>query len=75
VGVRDELGKQTWMPDALNEWRSFAEPFRQETSREGRWCNSIRNILLGDDGIHMNCYHELRCVGRSFFSRRGQPAE
>jgi len=52
------------VPDALNRGRSSAaEPFGQETSREGRWCNkSGRNIFLDGDGIYTNCYYELRCV-------------
>ena len=55
---------ESWvMPDALNRRRSSAaEPFGQETSREGRWCKSGRNIFLDDDGIYTNCYDELRCV-------------
>jgi hypothetical protein len=50
------------MLDASKGWGSSAEPFRLETSRKGRWCDDIRNILPGDGGIHTNRYHEFRCA-------------
>jgi len=63
-GMRTESERPAWVvPDALNRRRSSAaEPFGQETSRKGRWCNnkSGRNIFLGGDGIYTNRYYEPR---------------
>ena len=64
--MRAESERPAWVvPDALNRRRSAAEPFGQETSRKGIWCN--KNIFLGGDGIYTNCYYEPRCVSSLYF--------